>query len=221
MPSAAKPRRSQEERRGATRVALLDATLACLVELGYARTSTTEVARTAGVSQGAIFKHFATKSALMAAATESLFDTLIVRFGEAFARDAEGDEPVVVAIRRLWDVFCHPSLRAVYSLFAEAAADDDLRSTLGPVVERHSKRLLSLAESLFPEIATSPAHRALFEAVLFAMQGATLQRPVYVDTARERAMLESFETAARALFPTTHSPPNHPPTPAPAREVRT
>jgi AcrR family transcriptional regulator len=42
-------RRTQAERREGTRVALLEATIASLVELGYTRTPTTEVVRRAGL----------------------------------------------------------------------------------------------------------------------------------------------------------------------------
>ncbi|KAF0162581.1 MAG: TetR family transcriptional regulator, partial [Caulobacteraceae bacterium] len=55
------PRRTQQERRDRTRGALLDATVACLVERGYTGTTTLEVERRAEVSRGARIHHFATK----------------------------------------------------------------------------------------------------------------------------------------------------------------
>ena len=66
-------RRTQQERRDSTRTRLLEATVECLVELGYARTTTLAVAQRAEVSQGALFKHFPTKAALLGAAVERLF----------------------------------------------------------------------------------------------------------------------------------------------------
>src|ERR1700710_802942 len=66
------PRRNQAERSAATRQALLDATLECLVEDGYANTTTARVAERAGVSRGAHLHHFQTRSALVAAAVEHL-----------------------------------------------------------------------------------------------------------------------------------------------------
>jgi AcrR family transcriptional regulator len=187
------PRRTQNERRSATRAALLEATLACLSELGFAHTTTTEVTRRAGVSQGALFKHFPSKSALLAAAAEELFATLFERFGAAFAADVDRDDPIVIALRRLWDVFCHPTLRAVWALYAEAPADPDLLATLRPVVERHVTQLTAFAELLFPELAARPELRALLDSVIFAMQGASLQRAIHVDPPREEAMLRYLE----------------------------
>ena len=52
MPTAAKQRparRSQAERSATTRQALLDATIACLVQDGYANTTTARVSERAGV----------------------------------------------------------------------------------------------------------------------------------------------------------------------------
>src|SRR3954469_23741665 len=70
--SPGRPRRSQAERSAATREALLDATLECLVQDGYANTTTARVAERAGVSRGAHLHHFQTRQALVAAAIEHL-----------------------------------------------------------------------------------------------------------------------------------------------------
>ncbi len=50
--AARKTRRTQAERSALTRAQLLDATVECLSALGYARTTTTEIAERAGLSRG-------------------------------------------------------------------------------------------------------------------------------------------------------------------------
>ncbi|MBW2159942.1 MAG: helix-turn-helix transcriptional regulator, partial [Deltaproteobacteria bacterium] len=57
-----------------TRGKLLDATAELLAERGYSRLSTAAVAERAGVAHGTLFKHFPTKSALMAATTERVLE---------------------------------------------------------------------------------------------------------------------------------------------------
>ena len=54
------------------RARLLDATVDCLVERGFAGTSTTLVSERAGVSRGAQLHHFPTKNDLVVAAVEHL-----------------------------------------------------------------------------------------------------------------------------------------------------
>ncbi len=58
-------RRTQAERRAATHTALLDAAIDCLVEYGYAKTTTRRIAERAGVTPGALQHHFASKAALL------------------------------------------------------------------------------------------------------------------------------------------------------------
>ncbi len=193
-------RRTQAERRTTTRALLLEAAIATLMEQGYTRTTTTEVARRAGLSQGALFKHFSTKSALVAAAAEQLFAEAIDEFSSAFERTTDDEASVVRALRRLWEVFCSPRLQAVYRLYVEAPVDSALLAALVPVVRQHEKSLRARAHALFPELEATPAHTALFAAMLFAMQGVSLQRPVYVNPETERLILEQFEVIGRSLI---------------------
>ncbi len=195
-------RRSQTERRENTRRALLEATLGCLTELGYGRTTTTEVVKRAGVSQGALFKHFPNKSALVAAATEQLFADLFTEFEAAFDAARDDREPIAAALRGLWDVFCRPELLAVYRLYVEAPADPELHAAVVPVVKRHGENLAAYAAGLFPTVAESPTHRTMVDAAVYAMQGLALQRAVLADTDAEARVLRLLEDLGRTLFPT-------------------
>ena len=48
----------QAEKSAMTRSAILEATIQCLLELGYANTTTALIANYAGVSRGAMMHHF-------------------------------------------------------------------------------------------------------------------------------------------------------------------
>lgn len=52
------PRRTQAQRSAEMRERLLDATVACLIEYGYAATTTARVVEKAGVTKGAQLHHF-------------------------------------------------------------------------------------------------------------------------------------------------------------------
>src|SRR5215207_7287470 len=73
----ARPRRTQAERRAATRRALLDATLDVLAEVGYSNLTTGHVVARAGVTRGAQAHYFATKADLVVQALRHLTDRLI------------------------------------------------------------------------------------------------------------------------------------------------
>ena len=69
---SAAARTPQGERTRAMRRRLLEATVECLVELGWAGTTTTVVSERAGVSRGAQLHHFPSKQELVVAAVEHL-----------------------------------------------------------------------------------------------------------------------------------------------------
>lgn len=58
------PRRTQAERRAATRVALLNAARELFVKKGFAQTGTPEIVATAGVTRGALYHQFEGKKGL-------------------------------------------------------------------------------------------------------------------------------------------------------------
>ncbi|MFD2648156.1 TetR family transcriptional regulator [Devosia albogilva] len=64
-------RRSQAERRAETRRLLLEAGRKLFAEKGFADTATPDIVAAAGVTRGALYHHFADKTALFAAVVEA------------------------------------------------------------------------------------------------------------------------------------------------------
>src|SRR4051795_2962409 len=113
-------RRTQAERSAATVDALLDATIECLVEDGYANTTTSRVAERAGLSRGAHLHHFQTRQALLAAAMEHLAE----RRGEQLLAAAEklpaGRERLEQSLDPLWGSYANPLYQAALDLWTHA-----------------------------------------------------------------------------------------------------
>ena len=113
-------RRTQEERSTTTQRKILDATLQCLTTVGYAGTTTTIVAEHAKVSRGAQLHHFPTRSVLIGAAVQHLFDNLRQAYERAFARLPPDVARVGAAIDLLWKISQDPRLTAVLELHVAA-----------------------------------------------------------------------------------------------------
>lgn len=165
-------RRTQAERSAATQGKLLDAALDCLVELGYAGTTTTVVAERAGTSRGAQLHHFPTRASLVAAAVEHLYARLTADYQRGFAALASGAERLRAAIELLWSVYTSRHFPVVIELFTAARTDAELRAHLAPIAARHVANVYRLAREYFPEAARLDRRfDASLALILDAMQG--------------------------------------------------
>ena len=143
------PRRTQAERRAETQRRLLDATIACLTEDGYAGMSTNEVARRAGVSRGALVHHFPTKAQLAVAALDRWHDDRLVEFEATFAALDSSERRADVAIDVLWEMFKGPTFAAALELTAAGRTDPDLRQRLTDVNERFNRGVAETFQRTF------------------------------------------------------------------------
>jgi AcrR family transcriptional regulator len=173
--------------------------VASLVEAGHAGTTTSGVCQRAGVSQGALFRHFPAKSELLGATARHLFAALIEDFRRAF--DAiEGEADVVgAAFRALGEVFAQPRLLAALELYTAARSDAELRKTLAPVLAEHRANLRAEAGRVLAAAGVGAAAQAgprldaLVDVVMAALQGGALGALVLPDAdaeGRGRALLE-------------------------------
>lgn len=96
-------RRTQEQRTAATRGALVAAARRLWAERGYAAVGTPEIVAAAGVTRGALYHHFADKTALFVAVVEAVEEDIMRRLGEAVA--ASGATDPAAALRAAVDAW--------------------------------------------------------------------------------------------------------------------
>ncbi|MEE2786565.1 MAG: TetR/AcrR family transcriptional regulator [Myxococcota bacterium] len=198
MNTKALPRAPKQVRSLATRQKLLGATADVLVTLGYAGTTTTEVALRAGVSQGALYKHFGSKHQLLASTTAHLFERLIDRFRHAFAQSRVDGDRLGRALRELWAVFIMPELYAVLELYIAARTDESLRQALVPVLIQHRANLHVEARLLFPRAAEQhPRFEQSIDGILATMQGAAMSAAVLPEMVDDQSIAEYLERLCR------------------------
>ncbi len=204
MPSApaaksSPPRRTQAQRRAHTRGRLLDAAIECLVEQGYAAVTTAAIASRAGVSQGAIFKHYPTKAALLIAATERLYARIRAEFEAEIVRRAAGRDRIDAALELLWSVFASPEVTASLELGMAARTDAELRAALAPMSAAHRAAIHATARSLFPEAtARNPRFDTYIDVVLSTLQGAVAGAPAHDGPQRSPELLDALRWLAHS-----------------------
>ena len=171
------PRRTQAERRAATREALLDATIASLVEHGYARTTTRAVAERAGVTQGAQQHHFPTRAALVAEAVRHLAARLAAEVIESVlqAGYVEEAERVQRLLDLLWSVHRGPLFQAAVELFVASRTDPELAQAVRVVDADAADLALAGARRLVPALAAQPEFEDRMAVALTTVRGAALR----------------------------------------------
>lgn len=181
-------RRTQAERRAATRGALLDATIDVLVDHGYARLTTTIVCERAGVTRGAQAHYFATKADLVVQALGHLTDRLV---GELVAKplnvadDARGQYAVL--LNRLWEIFSGPVSQAQLELFVAARTDEDLHRQLVQFDATVIETLRDAARRVAPGLVDRPEFHAVMTTAIATIRGLRMLRAVASERAVRRA----------------------------------
>jgi len=199
-------RRTQAERTAETTTKLLDATAACLADMGYSRTSTTEICRRAGVSRGAMLHHFPSKAVLVAAACEHIFQTGVDEFRAVIEAVPAGTDHIDVAVDTLWELFQGDTFAAWFELITAGRTDPDLRPHVALVADRMRDSTAATWNELFdPPPAADPATAELYDTaplLIFAvLEGLAVTRMTGVPGAAADAerVLKQVKAAANAL----------------------
>lgn len=180
-------RRTQSERRAATREALLEATLACLVEHGYAATTTTRVAERAGVSRGAQVHHFHTKAELVAAAIDHVARRRAAELLAEARRLPPGAAGVDAALDLIWQSHSGPLFHAAIELWVASRTDPEVREALVAVEEQVNADVLVFCRRLFGPGADDATFATALETTLLAIRGLALTSVLRPDDAAATA----------------------------------
>lgn len=153
---------------------LLDATVDCLVQYGYAGTTTTRVTELAGVTRGAQVHHFPTRADLVAAAVRHLAAKRTELAFEKIDLVRQAPDPLDAALDLMWEVHQGPILYATIEMWVAARTDPELREQLIRVEPAARASLLEFAEAAFADYATNPRFRHIIYTAMDTVRGILL-----------------------------------------------
>lgn len=171
--------RTQQQRREETVARLLQASIDTIIEVGYARASAAVITKRAGVSVGALFRHFETMGDFMAATAYEVLRRQLETFTKQVA-EIPADRPALpAALTILRDITAGSTNAVLYELMVAARTDEKLKETLQNVLGQYSAKIHDAARALpgaesFPE-ETFPVIVALMTNVF---DGAAIVRGV-------------------------------------------
>ncbi len=145
-----KPRLTQDERSAETRRRLLDAAIVCLIERGYANTTTSEIAERAGLSRGAQLYHFPRKEELLASAVERLIHLRFAEIREKVSQITSQRDRRAATIDLLWEM-CSGRLASAWTeLVVASRTDTYLREAVRAAGDRLNRFIAESFAELFP-----------------------------------------------------------------------
>ena len=109
-------RRTQAQRRAATRRALLDAARSMFAEKGYHETAAEEIVRRAGMTRGALYHHYEDKKDLFRAVVDEMEGEIDEEIEAAERAQPELPETVMAGYRAFVDAVLDPEMRRTFFL---------------------------------------------------------------------------------------------------------
>lgn len=187
-------RRSQAERRAATRRALLEAATHLFARQGYVDTPREEICRRAGVTRGALDHHFEGKKGLFRAVVEDVEVRLNERIAVAAMRESDPVAQLRAGCHAYLDAATEPEVRRILLL--------DARAVLGwsEWQQIHAEHGLKLTiEGLRAALGAGRERSA--EALAHVLLAALTEAAFYVATAEDadEARAEARATADRII----------------------
>jgi AcrR family transcriptional regulator len=153
---------------------IIDAAIASILEVGFYRSSTNEIARRANVSWGAVQYHFGTREALWMAVVE----TLDQRFTTAIeAAHVDGDTPeerIASLYRILRRQYESPAVFVRLQIVLNLQHDPDTSDDVNHEIDQQAARAEHTVRRLLHEAIGPDASREAYEALFHALRGYAL-----------------------------------------------
>lgn len=171
--------KSPKQRTELRQAGLVDAALMLAAQRSPADITTAELARAVGISQGAVFRHFASKEAVWLAVLDWVTDSLMARLEKA-AKGAE--HAAMPALRAVFlahvdFVMSYPGVPRLIFQELQRPGDSLLKSRVRALMQRYRQLLQALLQQAKTQKALRPGIDLQAAAVLFigSVQGLVMQ----------------------------------------------
>lgn len=185
---ASRPRRSrrtQEERSTQTRRLLVEAAIQVLQEQGYSNLTITKVADRAGLTNGAMQHHFASRDDLVIAIIDALYPVLELPFEDIGSQTRTVRDRVGAFIDLLWKIYSRREYLVIWDIAFGTRGDAPMSARLKAYqrdIARRIRRQLTLAFS--DAGLTLQDTERIFSPVISCLRGFALQSVFGVEHLR-------------------------------------
>jgi AcrR family transcriptional regulator len=179
---------------------LLDAAVACLIELGVAGTTTLAVQRAAGTSRGALLHHFPTHADLLAASVAELVKRNEQAVAASRADVIQPHDRLRAAVGALAFAGRQPAYLAELELWAVARTDQPLKQSL-IAAERAARREIDrVYAELFGRWADFEAYPVAAALTQNFLRGLAISENLRSSPSRREALITAWTEAMRTML---------------------
>ena len=185
-----------------TRTSILDAAVDCFYELGYANTTTENIAQTAGVSRGAMLHHFPTRFVLIKAAVEHLNRKRLESFREEESVVQRGAEHTRIeeGIDTYWKQLNTPAFVVFHELKVAARTDAELAKVLSPALKEFTQAWYQSVRAVFPDLVLSEAFERANYLTQYLLEGIAMARMIDGSKVPEKMMISWLKRELRRSY---------------------
>ena len=190
----------QAQKSASTRTQIIESAIKCLVELGYARTTTAVIADKAGLSRGAMLHHFPSKMDIVRAAVDYLHAKRLRAIRKSMAKEPIDGDHVKLGVQSYWTHVKHPWFVAFFELAVAARTDKELAAILFPAQEAFEREFYNTSLDLFPEWKRKGEKFMLgMDLSRYVMEGMAISFLTHKETERDQRVLRYLEEKLKEL----------------------
>jgi AcrR family transcriptional regulator len=193
----------QAEKSFMTRTAILEATLQCLVDIGYAQTTTEKIVKQAGVSRGAMTHHFKSRAEVFDAAAKYVIERRADEYDRLIGRISvkPGALPTLQDMRDTMTVlqkyYALPSFLSLNELQRGARTDVGFRRAMVSLERSLDKKISDSMLKHFPFLAdVEETRQVLMDLILSTMHSVAIDILPYLKGSRLQRLLDQLALVA-------------------------
>jgi TetR/AcrR family transcriptional regulator, regulator of cefoperazone and chloramphenicol sensitivity len=174
-----------------TRSKIIDETVRCIVEEGFAAATAKHVAERAGVTWGVIQYHFGDRNGMLMAVVDEGVARLVESLSSADVSELPLRERIEVVVDTAWSCYSSPTSLAAFEILRAIRGGSDESS------RRHLLEMNQAIGQLGRLIADDPANAVVAEVIWAALRGVVLAQMIIgtpIDWSQERRALIDMVT---------------------------
>lgn len=186
----------------ATRKSVIDAAITCFIELGYHRTTTTEIAKRAQVTRGAVQYYFPTTGDVLRASIEHLLEKWMETYARELRKIPPSENKIEYGIDIYWKFIRHPLFVAWQELVAASRTDPALAEIIQSAAETYDRKRQETGREIYQDHmqGAGEAFEVGRDFARVVLEGLSLTQLTYDKGQRETAIIDLLKHTIRDLW---------------------